>query len=132
MKTFFKKLEDRFLVESSKSENASFPYKTNVSEDNVKTNTMVSRKWAYHKERSFASNYFIFFRFWFTLRTSWEELICCTNNPNAHICTFCKRWSFIGRCFFPWVSLKAWYWSQFFRSSHNNETVIWAFVGIQY
>ena len=30
-----------------------------MSEAIVKTNRMVSRKWTYHKERSFASNYFI-------------------------------------------------------------------------
>ena len=58
---FFKKLEYRFLVESTKIEKASFPYKTAVSEANVKTNRMVSTKWTYQKERSFAGNFFIFF-----------------------------------------------------------------------
>ena len=44
----------------------------------------------------------LFFRkFCFSLRTSYKELICCTDNPNAHNCIFCKRWSFIWRCFFP-------------------------------
>ena len=33
-------------------------------------------------------------------------MICCTNNPNTHICTFCKRWSFIWRSFFPVSILK--------------------------
>ena len=56
----FKKLEYRFLVERTKIENASFPYKTAISEANVKTNRTVTTKWAYHRERSFASNYFIF------------------------------------------------------------------------
>ena len=41
-----------------------------------------------------------FWKICFSLRTSYKELICCTSNPNAHICTFCKRWSFIMRCFF--------------------------------
>ena len=59
-KTFFKKLEYRFLVESTKIENASFPYKKAQSEVSVKTNRMGGRKWTCHKERSFASNYFIF------------------------------------------------------------------------
>ena len=58
--TFCKNLEYRFLVENTKIENSSFPYKTAISEDNVKTNRMVSTKWTYHKERSFASNYLIF------------------------------------------------------------------------
>ena len=44
----------------------------------------------------------LFFRkFCFSLRTSYKELIWCTNYPNAHIRTFCKHWSFIWRCFFP-------------------------------
>ena len=65
---FFKKLEYRFLVESTKIEKASFPYKTAVSEANVKTNRMVSTKWTYHKERSFASNYFIFLKILFQFK----------------------------------------------------------------
>ena len=60
--TFFKKLEYCFLIESTKIENASFQYKTFMSEANFKTKRMMSTKWAYHKERSFASNYFIFFK----------------------------------------------------------------------
>ena len=44
---------------------------------------------------------FFFKKLCFSLRTFYEELICFTNNPNAHIRTFCKRWSFIWRCFFP-------------------------------
>ena len=49
----FKKLEHCFLVESTKTESASFPYKTAMSETNVKINRMGSTKWTYHKERSF-------------------------------------------------------------------------------
>ena len=60
-KTFLKILGYRFLVERIKIEKTSFPYKTVISEANVKTNRMVTTKWAYHRERSFASNYFIFF-----------------------------------------------------------------------
>ena len=46
-----------------------------------------------------------FWNFCFSLRTSYKELICCTNNPNAHICTFCKCWSFIRGCFSPVIIL---------------------------
>ena len=56
---FLKKLECHFLVESNKIENASFSYKTAISEANVK-NWMGSTKWTYHKKRSFASNFLIF------------------------------------------------------------------------
>ena len=68
MKNFFKKLDYRFLVESTKIENTSFPYKTTILEANVKRNRIVSAKWTYHKERSFASNYFIFLKILFQFK----------------------------------------------------------------
>ena len=55
--TFVKKLEYDFLLESSKNENATFPYKTARSVANVRTNRLGS-----NKEGSFASNYFIFLK----------------------------------------------------------------------
>ena len=55
---FLKKLEYRFLVERTQIEKASLPYKTAISEANVKTSRMVTTKWAYYWERIFASNYF--------------------------------------------------------------------------
>ena len=58
-KTFFQKLEYRFLVETTKIENT-FQFKTALLEANVKTNRMVTTKWTYYKEGSFASNRFIF------------------------------------------------------------------------
>ena len=60
MKTNFKKLEYRFLVETTKIESTLFPFKTALSEATVKTNSMATTKWAYQKEWSFASKYFIF------------------------------------------------------------------------
>ena len=72
MQTLFKKLEYHFLVENTKIENAIFPYKTALSEANVKTNKI---GWTYHKEQSFASNYFVFQKICFSLRTSYKELI---------------------------------------------------------
>ena len=44
MKNFFKNLEYSFLVQSTKIKNASFPYKTAISEADVKTNRMMSTK----------------------------------------------------------------------------------------
>ena len=66
-----------FLVENTKFKNASFRRKTAIPETNVKTNRMLSIKWTYHKEQSFASNYF-FLKFYFSLRTSYEKLIWCS------------------------------------------------------
>ena len=52
-----------------------------------------------------------FEKFCFSLKTSYKELIWCTNDSNTHIPTFCKRWSFILRCFFPESILKQ-YWQK--------------------
>ena len=41
-KTFFEKLRYRFLVESTTIESPIFPYKTDLSKTNVKTNRMRS------------------------------------------------------------------------------------------
>ena len=43
-KIFFKKLEQRFLVETTKIENTSFLFKTALSETNVKTNRLATTK----------------------------------------------------------------------------------------
>ena len=97
MQTLFKKLKHPFLFESTKIEKGTFSYKTALSEAYAKTNRMGSTKWTYFKERSFASNYFILFykKFYFSLRTSYKELILCTSYSNVHIHTFQKSWSFI-------------------------------------
>ena len=91
----FQKIGVPFLVERTKIENASFLYKTATSEAHVKTNKIATTKWTYHKEKSFASNCLCFSKLCVSLRTSYNELISCTNNPNARICTICKQWSFI-------------------------------------
>ena len=64
-KTFFKKLGYCFLVETTEIENTLFPFKTALSETDVKTNRMATTKWTYHKEWNFASNYFIFLEHFF-------------------------------------------------------------------
>ena len=47
----FKKLEYRFLVETTKIENTSFPFKTALSEANVKTNRMMTTNGPITKSR---------------------------------------------------------------------------------
>ena len=74
-KTYFLIWSTVFLVESTKIENPLFLYKTTISKANVKANRMVSTKWTYHRERSIASNYFIFLKILLSLRTSYKELI---------------------------------------------------------
>ena len=53
-------MEYRFLVETTKIENTSFQFKTALSEASVKTNSIATTKWTYHKEWSFASIYLNF------------------------------------------------------------------------
>ena len=65
----FQKTGVPFLAESSKIEKTSFSYKTTMSEASVKTSRMGSTKWTYRKERSFASNYFIFLKVLFQLKS---------------------------------------------------------------
>ena len=110
-KTFFKKPDYRFLTESTKIENATFPLKTGLSEANFKTNRMGSTKWTYyHKEWSFASNSFILFFFSWKILFQFKNLLKRVGSlyqlPNLHIHTFSKPWSFIGGCFFPVSNLK--------------------------
>ena len=65
---FFQKTGELFLAERTKIEKASFPYKTALSEANVKTNRIVTTKWAHDRERSFASSYFIFLKVLFQFK----------------------------------------------------------------
>ena len=60
--SFFKIPGESFLSESTKIEKATFPYKSALSEANVKTNRMGSAKWSYDKEQSFDSNYTLFYK----------------------------------------------------------------------
>ena len=46
-----KKVEYRLLLEKTKTENATFPYKNTVPDTNVQTNKMGKTKWAYYKEQ---------------------------------------------------------------------------------
>ena len=59
MKTFFKKVEYCFLVESTKIENVTFPNKTTLPEINFKKSRIGSSKWTYYKEQTLARNYFL-------------------------------------------------------------------------
>ena len=102
-KTFLNKLEYRFLFEIK---TATFPYKTALSKANVKLNWMGGTKWTYHKERSFSITTLFFWKFNFSIRTSYKELIWYTNYQNNHIFTFRKRLSFIWGCVFSASILK--------------------------
>ena len=98
-KTFFKQLENGFLVESTKIENTSLSYKTATSESIDRSKRMMSTKWTYHKNEVLPVTALFFWKCYFSLRISYKELIWCTNERNAHIRIFCRCLSFyIWRC----------------------------------
>ena len=70
---FFKKPGYCSSVESAKTENASYRYKLSWQKLLFIQIEWKVKQMNYHKERSFASNYFIFKKI--LLRTSYKELI---------------------------------------------------------
>ena len=79
-KNFLKKLDYHFLVESTNIESASFPMLRPIEwweQNGPITKNGVLLVTAF------------FWKFCFNLRTSYKELIWCTNDPNAHAPTFC-------------------------------------------
>ena len=100
-KTFFKKLEYHFLVESTKIENASFPYGTTISEGNIKTNRMVSAKWTYHKEWIFASNYFMLLKILFQFKNFLKRVDLMYQLPKCPYSYFLQGLEFYLTVLFP-------------------------------
>ena len=99
-KTFFKKTRVPFFCSKTKIESAIFPYKTALPEKPM----LRQIEWKVQhgpitKDGILPLTTLFFWKFCFRVRTSSKELIRYTSYPNAHIHTFCKRWSFI--CFFP-------------------------------
>ena len=101
MQTLFKKLEYHFLVESTKIDNITFPYKTALSEANVKTNRMGSTKWTYHKEQSFVSNHFPFLEILFQFRNLIYRVDLMYQPPKFPYSFFSKALEFYFSVFFP-------------------------------
>ena len=60
-----------------------------------------------------------FWKFCFSIKTSYNDLIWCINYPNVPIHTFCKRRSFIWLCFFP-VNILNFY----FQANTNIELIL--------
>ena len=101
MQTLFKKLEYHFLVESTKIDNITFPYKTALSEANVKTNRMGSTKWTYYKEQSFVSNHFPFLEILFQFRNLIYRVDLMYQPPKFPYSFFSKALEFYFSVFFP-------------------------------
>ena len=92
----FKKLEYRLLAERTKIDNITFPYKTALSEANAKTNRMGSTKLTYHKEWSFASNFFPFSKILFQFRNLVYRVDLMYQPPKCpYSCVGVLLWCFI-------------------------------------
>ena len=77
-----------------------YPHKTTLSEATVKVNGMGRTKWTYHKACNFASIYFIFLTFCFSLRT------CYRNTQMSIFILFVSNVVSFGGTFSLRVSLK--------------------------
>ena len=107
MKTLFKKLEYRSLVENTNIDNITYPYKTALSEANVKTNRLGNIKLTYHKERSFASNHFPFSKILFQFGNLVYRVDLMYQPPKCPYSCFSKVLEFYFRVlFFPVSILK--------------------------
>ena len=80
--------------------------KTGISEANVKTNRMVSKKWSYHKERSFASECFIFLKILFQFKNLFERADLMYQRHKCPYSYFLSAGVLFGGAFSLWVSLK--------------------------
>ena len=104
--TLFKKLEYHDLVEITKIDNITFPYKTALSEVMLRQIEWGVQNGPITRTRVLPVTTFLFPKFCFHLGTLYIELIWHTNHPNVHIHTFWNCWSFNLGCFFPMIILK--------------------------
>ena len=115
----FTKPEEHFLVESTEIDNATIPYKTALSEANVKTNRMGSRKWNITKNRvvlpviffseDFSTSFFFStsnFKILFKFRTLYKKLFLVYQLPKCSCSYFSKTFRFYLRVLFPCESLR--------------------------
>ena len=106
---FFKKLENRFVFESTTIERVTYPY-TNTLSDSQKS-MLRWIEWGVQngpmtKNVVLPVSAIFFWKFCFSTITCYKELIWTTNYPEVHIHTCWKRWSFIWECFFHVSILK--------------------------
>ena len=105
-KTFFKKLEHRFIVETLRLKTNHFYLKLLCQKPMLRQIEWRIQNWPITKSGVLPVTALFFWKIFFSFRTSWKELIWRTNDPNVHIRNFCKCRSLILRCFFPASILK--------------------------
>ena len=105
-KTFFKKLEYRFQLKALRLKMHHFHKRLPHQKPMLRQKIWWLQNGPITKNEVLTVTTSLFWKFCFSWRTSYKELICFTNNPNAQICIFCKHWRLIWRCFFPVSILK--------------------------
>ena len=93
----FQKTGVPFLVESTKIETDHFYRKLPYEKPMLRQIKWWVQNGSITMNKVLSVTTLIFWKFCFSLRTSYKELIWCTNDPNAYICTFCKHLNFIWR-----------------------------------
>ena len=101
MQTLFKKLKYHFLVESTKIDNITSPYKTALSEANVKTKRMGSTKRTYQKNGVLpVTKYFPFSKILFQFRNLVHRVDLMYQPSKCPCSYFSKALEFYFRVFF--------------------------------
>ena len=106
-KIFFKKLEYRFELKTLRLKTHHFHTKLPHQKPMIRQIEWWLQNGPIKKNGDLPVTSLFFWKFCFSLRTSYKELVWCAKNTNVHIRTFCKRWSFIWRYFFPVSILKS-------------------------
>ena len=104
-KIFFKKMGYRFFVGNTKFEKAIFPYKTPLTETNVKAHRRRSTKWSYHRERSLAVTISFFWKLCFSIKTFKKSCFDVLTTQMSAFILFVSAGVFLG-CVFPVSILK--------------------------
>ena len=101
MKTFFKKLKYRFLVETINMKTHHFHSKLLCHKPMLRHLEWRLQNGPITKSGVLPVTTLFFWKICSSFRTSWKELIWCSNDPNVRICIFRKRWSLVLGWFFP-------------------------------
>ena len=117
IKTFLKKLEYCFLVESTEIENGIFPYKTALRKANIKINRMGSTKW----NHILPVTTLFFQNLYCSIRTSNKELINVPTTQMSIFILFVSAGDLFESAFSLWLSLRyyaiLWKWENLSRFS---------------
>ena len=97
----FKKLEYRFLVQSTRLKAKHFHRKLTCQKSMSRQIEWEVQNGPITKDGVLPLPTLVFWKFCFRVRSFSKELIRFTNYPTVHIHIFRMRWSFIWRCFFP-------------------------------